>query len=340
MDTPFAAPSRNYSGHRQSSSMAYTDLASVQKIKSDTDKDAALHKAAKQFESMFIGLLFKGMRQANEVFEEGNMGHSHAEKTFRDMYDQQMAMDISNGRGLGIADMVYKQLKGNVRKEHVADELDASNMYAADKTTPTTRGIDALSALEPKIKEPLKIKAEPIKNTFANTHPAINNSEKSAQLSLESPLDFAKTLLPVVKDGAEALGLDPLIVIAQAALETGWGKHMIKDNVGQSSHNLFNIKADSRWQGGSVNTSTLEFKNGIAVKENAKFRQYSSVAQSVDDYLNFVKNNPRYQNAMNLTGNAHAYIEELQNAGYATDPEYANKVKSVYQKIQTALTES
>ncbi len=337
MDTPFAKPRASHSAP-----MAYTDLASVQKIKSEADKDVALQKAAKQFESMFVSLLFKGMRQANEVFEQGNIGHSNAEKTFRDMYDQQMSMDISSGRGLGIADMVYKQLKGNSRQEHVAEVLDDSQMHGVDKSTPTTRGYEVPTRQVQNITSilPEKIFTEtPIKKLSEANNPNATKNQKAVQLSLDSPVDFAKTLLPVVQQGAEALGLDPLIVVAQAALETGWGRHMVKDGAGQSSHNLFNIKADSRWQGGSVNTATLEFKNGIAVKENAKFRQYDSIAESVNDYLSFVKNNPRYQNAMNLTGNAHAYIEELQSAGYATDPEYANKVKSVYQKIQTELTE-
>ena len=310
---------------------AYTDLNSLQKIKSEVDKDVALHKVAKQFESMFVSLLFKGMRQANAVFEEGNMGHSNAEKMYRDMHDQQMSLNISEGRGMGIADMVYRQLKGNIKPEQVnTGDLDHSQMHKSNNLSPSDN-----AKLHAELTSKNTLQASKVDVT-SDAEP-VKAIEKQPDFLPKTPEDFARELLPVAKKVAKKLGLDPLMMVAQAALETGWGKHMVKDSYGKNSNNLFNIKADSRWQGDSVKTQTVEFRDGIAVKETARFRSYDSITKSVQDFVGFLQSNPRYDEALQKTSDGNQFVEALQQAGYATDPQYANKIKAVYQKVQTLI---
>ena len=146
-----------------------------------------------------------------------------------------------------------------------------------------------------------------------------------------SPEDFVRKLLPAAKQAAKALGLDPMAMIAQAALETGWGQRMIKTAQGDNSFNLFGIKAQRNWQGESAVVDTLEFRGGVAQKEQARFRAYSSPEQSLQDYANFISDSPRYQQAIQVAAQPAAYFNELQAAGYATDPAYAKKIMAVYQ---------
>ena len=116
-------------------------------------------------------------------------------------------------------------------------------------------------------------------------------------------------------------------LVAQAALETGWGQHIIKTASGQSSNNVFNIKAHRDWEGSSTVKSTLEYEGGVAVQKKEPFRVYDSIAQSFDDFVEFLQSNPRYQKALDVANNPAQFLDELQAAGYATDPNYSNKIK-------------
>jgi flagellar protein FlgJ len=140
---------------------------------------------------------------------------------------------------------------------------------------------------------------------------------------------FIQRLLPAAKQAAAKLGLEPLALIAQAALETGWGQRMFKTAQGQNSNNLFGIKASNNWQGDVAVVDTLEYRQGVAQKEKAKFRAYDSAEQSLSDYVELIQSNPRYQAALDAAGDTKAYFHKLQAAGYATDPNYAGKILSV-----------
>jgi flagellar protein FlgJ len=137
-----------------------------------------------------------------------------------------------------------------------------------------------------------------------------------------------------VQEAAEQLGIDPKALLAQAAIETGWGQHMIHNTSGQNSHNLFGIKADRRWQGDRAIVNTIEFEQGVASTKKAPFRFYDSFADSMQDYVGFVKQNPRYEAAVKQSQSPQNYFSELQKAGYATDPDYANKVIAVFEGEQ------
>ena len=152
--------------------------------------------------------------------------------------------------------------------------------------------------------------------------------------AFENAQSFIEQLYPAAQKAAEQLGIDPKALLAQAAIETGWGQHMIHNTSGENSHNLFGIKADRRWQGDRAMVDTIEFEKGVAATKKAPFRVYDSFADSMQDYVGFVKQNPRYDEAVNQSQSPLNYFSELQKAGYATDPEYANKVINVFEGEQ------
>ncbi|MVW76283.1 flagellar assembly peptidoglycan hydrolase FlgJ [Pseudomonas xionganensis] len=153
-----------------------------------------------------------------------------------------------------------------------------------------------------------------------------------------SPQDFVATMLPMAEKAAEKIGVDARYLVAQAALETGWGKSIIRQQDGSSSHNLFGIKTHNSWDGESARVLTTEYKSGKAVKEAASFRAYDSFAQSFEDYVSFLQDNGRYQKALSSTDNPERFVHELQQAGYATDPNYARKISQIARKMQTYQT--
>ncbi|WFC63203.1 flagellar assembly peptidoglycan hydrolase FlgJ [Pseudomonas sp. REST10] len=153
--------------------------------------------------------------------------------------------------------------------------------------------------------------------------------------AFSSPQEFVATMLPMAEAAAEKIGVDPRYLVAQAALETGWGKSIIRTGDGQSSHNLFGIKTHNSWDGESARVLTTEYQGGKAVRETANFRAYDSYAQSFDDYVSFLQNNGRYEKALSSTDNPERFVKELQQAGYATDPQYARKISQIARKMQT-----
>ena len=146
----------------------------------------------------------------------------------------------------------------------------------------------------------------------------------------DSPEQFVNELTPHAIRAAAEIGVDARLLLAQAALETGWGRSVINDSSGRSSHNLFGIKADPAWEGPVVTVGSLEFEDGVMVRHKSAFRSYESYADSFRDYLDFLRSNPRYGKALEHAESPEAYARELQRAGYATDPHYADKILGIY----------
>jgi flagellar protein FlgJ len=155
----------------------------------------------------------------------------------------------------------------------------------------------------------------------------------SKRTTFSSKEDFINTLMPMAEAAAKRIGVDSRYLVAQAALETGWGKHMIRQSDGSNANNLFGIKSHG-WKGGSVSSVTNEYVGDKEVKEVAKFRTYDSYADSFHDYVNFLQSNERYGDALKTKGNSEKFMSELQEAGYATDPRYARKVNQIARQIQ------
>lgn len=164
---------------------------------------------------------------------------------------------------------------------------------------------------------------------------AFKETHKIARFS--SREEFLATLYPHAEKAAKALGTQPEVLLAQSALETGWGQKIIRGVNGEPSHNLFNIKADRRWEGDKARVSTLEFEQGIAVQQKADFRVYTDFEQSFSDFVSFIANGDRYQDAKKVASEPKQFIRALQDAGYATDPRYAEKVIKVMQSISQDL---
>ncbi|MGH1472246.1 MAG: flagellar assembly peptidoglycan hydrolase FlgJ [Cellvibrionaceae bacterium] len=333
---------------------AYTDLTSLKKINrmADTDKSTALKELSKQFESIFINLMLKTMRESNAVFEEGGLFNSSEMKFHRESFDNQLALNLSNQGGIGLADAFYRQMHRQYDNVESAGQNKANDNSHSIEKTKGVEGLPINSALPMKElttylnkagasfsleSEPRMLTANRQRESAPHNTEAIDtriHTKASGSLPafddyFKTPEKFVESIYPYAKKASEKLGVDPKVIVAQAALETGWGKHIISDQQGKSSHNLFNIKADHRWNGDRVSVTTVEYRDGIAKKEAANFRHYHSLIDSFNDYVSFIENQPRYQEALN-TSNPQDYIQSLQASGYATDPHYAKKIMSIF----------
>ena len=156
-----------------------------------------------------------------------------------------------------------------------------------------------------------------------------------AKKAFSSADEFVNTMLPMAKEAADRIGVDPRYLVAQAALETGWGKSVMRAQDGSSSHNLFGIKASSNWKGDSARAITSEFRNGAMVKETAEFRSYASYKDSFHDLVTLLQSNNRYQEVLKSADNPEQFVRELQKAGYATDPNYATKISQIAKQMNS-----
>lgn len=270
----------------------YTDFNGLAKLKTEAKQQSpeSIKEVAQQFESIFIGMVLKSMRAAK--LTEGGLMDSDQSKMFEEMYDQQLSVQLAGKPGIGLADVIAKQI------------------------SPKENSITDILSLEDYRARP--VRSQPV-------------GEKLPQISeINSKQDFVSQLQGFAKKAAKELGIDAQVLLAQAALETGWGQHITKTESGQNSFNLFNIKAGSNWDGKKALVNTLEFHNGVARQEKAAFRAYGNYDESFKDYVQFIKHSPRYQKALQQGANAERYMHELQKAGYATDPVYTNKVMRVY----------
>jgi flagellar protein FlgJ len=318
------------------SSMAdvYTDFQGLMRLKTEAGKQTpeAIRETARQFEALFVQTMLKAMRDASPG--EG-MGESNQTEFYRDIHDQQMALHIVKGRGLGIADMLVSSMGGK-QPDAVAVSEPAS---VAPGMTEDSRPVINSGPAQPLIAESVTGPIVRLESAVPE-QAVVNMPTESSKLVLgrdvseaswrpETPEEFIRDLLPYTIKGATELGVKPGVLIAQAALESGWGQKVIRHADGRSSFNLFGIKADAGWTGDKVNVATLEYENGIAAKQRAAFRSYESIESAISDYVEFIRSNPRYQSALEQAADPDAYLSALKAAGYATDPEYAEKIKAI-----------
>ena len=298
----------------------YNDLNGLQSLKKGArdDDPEALMAVAQQFESMFMSLLMKSMREATDVLAS-DLENSYQTKFYRDMHDQQLALSVSQMGGFGLADVLYEQLAP-----------DADRRFL-DGQTPAVKPLEQsnrsiLPVLNGHIPAP-ESRTQPETKTSGELPPfSQSDSVDSTSIAYSSPAEFIESLTPAAEAAAAQLGVDAKYLLAQAALETGWGRAMIQTEQGQSANNFFGIKADQRWQGDTANTTTTEFIAGRPMTVTAPFRAYSSPADSFADYVDFLSSSERYQPALAVVDQPEQYVQALQQAGYATDPAYAEKI--------------
>tara|TARA_R110001606_G_scaffold395213_1_gene567055 strand:- start:44037 stop:45005 length:969 start_codon:yes stop_codon:yes gene_type:complete len=302
----------------QQTSIDFNGLAELRHSATVDPKDQeTLKQVAGQFEALFTGMMLKSMRQAS--LGEGIFDSSQSDM-YRDMSDQQLAMDLSKKGGLGLQDAIIRQLGGQL--ESKINPNGETQAYGMD----TVSVRPALQSIENPALFQQIMQAKPAAEIQTTE---INTSAMQRNFVFDSPESFVQQLLPMAKPAAQRIGVTPEVILSQAALETGWGQHIIDKSNGRSSHNLFNIKADSRWQGEHATTGTMEYRDGVAVKEQAQFRSYDNYQDSFNDYVDFLQTQPRYQNALKQTHDPERFIEGLHKAGYATDPDYADKIKQI-----------
>ncbi|NVJ60367.1 MAG: flagellar assembly peptidoglycan hydrolase FlgJ [Gammaproteobacteria bacterium] len=346
----------------------FHDLSSLNQLRESakTDQRETLRAAVKEFEAYFLNLMLKNMRSANKLIGEDSPLTNDDVSFYNEMHDQQLAVELSRSSKFGIGDMLFNQLAAalpndsskdgqsennqnfsikdyirtrsntneqssllNSTSKSAADELantkfdyqPKTNFVIDNKSKTTTANIDFLKHLDLKV-------FGPGDNSNNNVNPM--QSAAPADSKFETKKDFIERLVPLAKKAASKIGVHPGVLIAQAALETGWGKFLSKAEDGSSSLNLFGIKSNAQWDGKVSRTMTIEFVKGLPEKLKQTFKAYDSLEQSFTDYVDLITENPRYQKAVESSSDPKAYLENIQTSGYATDPNYAEKIHGIF----------
>jgi flagellar protein FlgJ len=307
----------------QTEAPAYTDIAGLSKLKraAGNNDPTAIRTVAQQFESMFTRMMLKSMRDASGP---DPMFGSDQEQMYQGMADDQLSIQLSKGKGLGLADMLIRQLqKMGVKGADPAGTSAAPDSGAAPATAS---------------------KAAAAYSTTQRSSSAATSATTGSNPTDATKTTFVQDLWPRAQQAGQLLGVDPRNLIAHAALETNWGRNMPQDPAGRCSNNLFGMKASADWSGATATGATQEFQGGVATSTSAQFKAYATPAQSFQDYVALLRNNPRYSAALNTGGDAQAFAAGLQRGGYATDPDYANKIAAVAgtvaHKVNDALASS
>ncbi|NNM81381.1 MAG: flagellar assembly peptidoglycan hydrolase FlgJ [Burkholderiales bacterium] len=268
----------------------YLDTHSLDALRLQAEKNPK--QALPAVAKQFESVLMSMMlKSMRDATPQDGLFDSEQTKMYTSMLDQQLVQTLS-GKGMGLAEMMVKQLSPRLP--------DAAVKPAS-------------------VPMPQAVYSQPVAPQPAEA-PA---PSASAQ-------DFVTRLLAEAKSVEKDTGISAKFLIGQAALETGWGKHVVKSANGRSSHNLFGIKAGASWKGPVVTALTTEYVNGMPQKIYQNFRSYSSEAESIRDYANLLSNDPRYGNALASSKDPAGFAQALQDAGYATDPNYAEKLVRMF----------
>jgi len=280
----------------------YGDLSALQSLKGAPRSPQAIHAVAEQVDAIFLQMMLKSMREAAR-----DVGDHESEQLgmYQSMFDDQVALAVSARGGLGLGALVARQLDAQQGTGAADGSLGAAG----------TPGAAAVRTTEPP--------------TAPESTAGVPSSAVAGPPTPQSAAQFVGAVLPAIRAAAQALGVNPIGLLAQAVLETGWGRRMARTADGAPSFNLFGIKAGERWTGARAVAPTIEFRDGVATARTAAFRAYRSVADSVADFANLLRESPRYRAALAAGKDVGAYIEGVAAAGYATDPAYASKLAGV-----------
>jgi flagellar protein FlgJ len=286
--------------------------------------------AAKQFEALFLNMMMKSMRDATP--QNGPFDNEQT-KMFTSMLDQQLSQTLAQ-RGVGLADVLTRQLSASLPKKLPdAQELDGQ----------TPGGDEGLPMGIPLVKDMSEADRAKFIQSFASQQAAENTDQDGRngkqRRSTNKPAHveaFQNRLQADAEIASKMTGIPAKFMLAQAALETGWGKKEIITRDGRSAHNLFGIKATGNWTGKVVEATTIEYINGKPQKRVEKFRAYDSYADAFKDYANLLRSNPRYEKVLASAHDAHGFAYGLQRAGYATDPHYAEKLSRIIRQSLSA----
>lgn len=337
-------------------------LSGLKRLSRAGDSPEAIRGAAKQFEGVFLQQLLKSMRA---TVPQNSLFDSEQTKMFQELNDQQLAQNIAQGRGVGLAEVLFRQLGGNRAASPEAIAAPASDGDAAGVRAPTAGGaagaasgggfpladvprraanLSALAALSARLAGQVDAArgksgdagaaaaASPLPESgTAAQAKAAGATPAASEVSVPERIRrFVERLLPAARTAAGQLGVPPHFLVAQAALETGWGDAVLRLPDGSSSHNLFNIKAGPNWKGATVERSVTEYVDGQRVTEKARFRAYPSLTAAFEDYARLIGGRERYE-AVVGSQQPEQFASALQRGGYATDPRYAKKLVGILQ---------
>lgn len=294
------------------------DVKSSQDIREAMQKDpkAGLQAAAQQFETMFLQMVMKSMRDATP--QDGPF-NSEQTRFYTAMLDQQLAQNMATGKGLGFAKLIEQQLGGALQGSDPSAALSAAKTAgnAMPLATPDLRHLQAPA---------LAKAAETVQNAVAQQ--AVAGTGQAGEAVSPTAKEFVNKVWPHAVEASRSTGIPPQFLVAHAALESGWGKSEIRKADGSTSYNLFGIKAGKSWSGGATEAATTEYVDGEAQRVTAKFRSYGSYAEAFNDYASLLRNNPRYGSVIGSQDGTE-FAKRLQQAGYATDPAYADKLSRI-----------
>jgi peptidoglycan hydrolase FlgJ len=296
-----AAPSAN----------TYTDLNGLAALKNAPNSAETVKAVSEQVEALFLQMMLKSMRDAASA--DGELD-SNETSMYQDMFDKQVALTLAKRQDLGIARLFERQLGGKIAEGGKTAEEGNAAPYGKPPATSPLPG--------PASGHPLP-GAAPRPDAEGRT-----KASTSSNLSRQAE-QFVAQVLPIIRRAAAALGVNPVGMLAQAALETGWGQRMPRTADGTPSLNLFGVKAGGEWSGARAVADTVEFSGGVASQRRTAFRAYGSIEESVSDFANMLAGSPRYRDAIAAGGDAQAYIQGIAKAGYATDPQYGDKLNQI-----------
>jgi flagellar protein FlgJ len=310
---PIAAMPATDSAAEARSVLDMQGLDSLKLASAQTPNDPkTLRAVAQQFESLFVGMMLKSMRDAK--LGDG-LFDSDQSRFYQDMFDQQLSVSLSQGKGLGIADLLVRSL--TPQGVPMAVPPGAYGKITRRATVPASPA--AVSAALPPAEAP---QAE------STTAATAGDGALAA-----TPEEFVALVMPSATAAGSALGVDPLALVAQAALESNWGRQ-VPATAGGSSFNLFGIKADPAWDGRRALKDTIEYAGGVAERRREPFRAYDSLAHGFQDYVAFLSSHDRYAAALQHGADPERFAAALQTAGYATDPAYSTKIAAVMRSSQ------
>lgn len=329
-------------------------LADLKRLSRDSNSPAALRATAKQFEALFLQMVMKSMRDA---VPSNGMLDTDQTRLFQSLQDQQMSTNLAQGRGVGLAEVIYRQLGGDAAEKRGTgtEPLSAASMVGAPavpqrSAIPAVRPREAATsaAREPGATGELAAQASAaLDAAYARREaaraaagtPVAGAVQPGGQATAADatrprgatsgrPHDFVNRVWAQADTASRATGIPARFMVAQAALETGWGRAELRHADGRPSYNLFNIKAGANWKGPVVEVPVTEYANGRKYTEIARFRAYGSYEEAFRDYANLLQQSPRYAKVLGQT-DAKGFARSLQQAGYATDPMYADKLARI-----------
>jgi peptidoglycan hydrolase FlgJ len=294
-----------------SASNSIYDLASLDKLRKDAlnNEKGALRKAAQQFETIFLSMMLKSMRDANQYFEADSPMNSQYAKFYRDMHDQQMVQDLAHQNVLGIADLIVEQLAPDYERVIPASMLVGQR--GSEHLQPLTND-NTLTPAGIAVEQPIP--------TLVDTK--FPQPDRAAALKLQ----FVAELLPAAQQAATSLGVDPHVLVAQAAKETDWGRQLPTTATGQSSFNWFQLPATNTWTGATLQSNMQVIQAGQFQRQPKLIRAYDSAEAGLSDYAAWLKSKPQYQAALEQASDSNQFLQALQQGGWSKDPHYAASV--------------